>query len=869
MASNPYPALMAPRSGGDLLSPLTPYSDGNPTAPEQSEQQLQPYPARQRPHRASQRSLRVRSPKASEQSGQLLLPQTPQRPHSGGYPAASGQQGQLLQPPPPPQRPHDGGYPAASGQQGQLLQLSPTPQRPHDGGFQGQWLQSPPKPPKPSSRENLATLQPQNFSASKQPFVTSETESPEPTTQEPTTQKPTTHTKEQREAISRVLNCDEKNYYKILKLPPSCNANDIRKSYRKLSLSIHPDRNKFSDASKAFKRIQTAYAVLSDLTERQAFDRLQASYQPNEDLFGEEFHENAYGNDSEIENSDEGNGYDADRGPLAPDETCMEIYEKATPYIRSIQRNVLLDDASKAALDHLNKEIGEHCERNGITDDRKYNVYIEYGPLGANMDFLRPYAEKLNSDPNNGEALRWVKYYQNAVTKFFQDRGYPKSWAIARNENGEEVENDVVMRSPGVTSEAHAIEVRSALQKSLFKPGFTSEGERILGCSPVIKKNRYTGHESFEHGYFVVEKRGELNPIALFSSADLGYQAVQGYLDLPEEQKCDLRETKYVHNPQDTRAYRGVIGFASNPLVSKELKSGFRYPVGYALVTFDYGSGPQDFVMNRGKLRKILGERKADSDIARFYKITGLTPPWEVEPRSFHDRQRHGVKKLPWNQPRLLTYGEDVDSGSEYYESGYESEESNQDTGRRRLGGQNEVAMLTYGGRPRHGESKKVAVLSDRVDKLTAMLEQLIPFGPSQQQNPSYSFQQARGEDRQQGWGQDSGPGRGQDRRQGWGQDSGPGRGQDGRQGWGQDSGPGRGKDGRQGWGQDSGPGREQDGRQGWGQDSGPGRGKGGRQGWGQDSGHVYDKRQNRDSGQRSRRKDGYHSPMMTGTLLT
>lgn len=250
MSSNPYPALTAPHSGGGLLSPPTPYSVGDFPAPEQSAQQVQPF---QRPYLAPERSLRVRSPKASEQSGQLLQlpPPTPQRPHSGGYPAASEQQGQLLQLPPTPQRPHDGGYPAVSEQQ---VQLPPTPHRPHDGGYpaaseqRGQWLHSPPKPPKPSSRGNLATLPPQNFSTSKQPYVTSGTESPEPTTQEPTT-----HTKEQREAISRVLKFHEKNYYRILKLPQSCQAKDIKKSYRELCLAIHPDKNKFSDASKAFK----------------------------------------------------------------------------------------------------------------------------------------------------------------------------------------------------------------------------------------------------------------------------------------------------------------------------------------------------------------------------------------------------------------------------------------------------------------------------------------------------------------------------------------------------------------------------------------------------------------------------------------
>ena len=195
MSSNFYPAILSPYSGS-----------------EQSGQQVQPYPVPQRPHR-------VRNPDGSEQSGQLLqLPLTPQIPHSGGNPA-SEQQGQLFQPPLTPQRAHSGN-PATSKQK-------------------NQWLLPAPKLPKQQEP-------PQDFSASRQPYVTSDhSNSPEPP-------KPTTHTKEQREAISRVLKFHEKNYYKILGLSRSCSIEEIQKSYRKLSLSIHPDRNNFSDASKAF-----------------------------------------------------------------------------------------------------------------------------------------------------------------------------------------------------------------------------------------------------------------------------------------------------------------------------------------------------------------------------------------------------------------------------------------------------------------------------------------------------------------------------------------------------------------------------------------------------------------------------------------
>jgi len=53
------------------------------------------------------------------------------------------------------------------------------------------------------------------------------------------------------------------NYYDILELDHTCNMNDIKKSYRKLSLKWHPDRNNNSNESnEMFKLITNAYNEL-------------------------------------------------------------------------------------------------------------------------------------------------------------------------------------------------------------------------------------------------------------------------------------------------------------------------------------------------------------------------------------------------------------------------------------------------------------------------------------------------------------------------------------------------------------------------------------------------------------------------------
>jgi molecular chaperone DnaJ len=64
-----------------------------------------------------------------------------------------------------------------------------------------------------------------------------------------------------------------RDYYEILGLSKDASAEDIKKTYRKLALKYHPDRNKEAGAEEKFKEISEAYAVLSDSEKRSQYDR--------------------------------------------------------------------------------------------------------------------------------------------------------------------------------------------------------------------------------------------------------------------------------------------------------------------------------------------------------------------------------------------------------------------------------------------------------------------------------------------------------------------------------------------------------------------------------------------------------------------
>jgi curved DNA-binding protein len=73
-----------------------------------------------------------------------------------------------------------------------------------------------------------------------------------------------------------------KDYYKILGVPRTASAEEIKRAYRKLAREFHPDKNKAKNAEERFKEINEAHEVLSDPKKRQAYDQLGANWRAGE-----------------------------------------------------------------------------------------------------------------------------------------------------------------------------------------------------------------------------------------------------------------------------------------------------------------------------------------------------------------------------------------------------------------------------------------------------------------------------------------------------------------------------------------------------------------------------------------------------------
>ena len=87
----------------------------------------------------------------------------------------------------------------------------------------------------------------------------------------------------------RSLSTSGQSLYHVLGLDKNATSDDINKSYRKLALKYHPDKNPDNpEAADRFKEINNAHAILTDATKRNIYDKYGSLGLYVAEQFGEE-----------------------------------------------------------------------------------------------------------------------------------------------------------------------------------------------------------------------------------------------------------------------------------------------------------------------------------------------------------------------------------------------------------------------------------------------------------------------------------------------------------------------------------------------------------------------------------------------------
>ncbi len=87
----------------------------------------------------------------------------------------------------------------------------------------------------------------------------------------------------------------KRDYYEVLGVPRDASPDDVKKTYRRLAMQFHPDRNQGDKVAEArFKEVSEAYEVLSDADKRRQYDQyghegLRSAFGPGGFEFSRDF----------------------------------------------------------------------------------------------------------------------------------------------------------------------------------------------------------------------------------------------------------------------------------------------------------------------------------------------------------------------------------------------------------------------------------------------------------------------------------------------------------------------------------------------------------------------------------------------------
>jgi len=104
------------------------------------------------------------------------------------------------------------------------------------------------------------------------------------------------------------------DYYATLNVSPTAKLQEIKKSFRKLAMQFHPDKNKEEGAQERFQELSEAYAILSDAEKRREYDELYM-----DDEIQESFDDNDSG-DSDSTSEEFGTGDNGSSSKSADEE---------------------------------------------------------------------------------------------------------------------------------------------------------------------------------------------------------------------------------------------------------------------------------------------------------------------------------------------------------------------------------------------------------------------------------------------------------------------------------------------------------------------------------------------------------------------
>lgn len=160
----------------------------------------------------------------------------------------------------------------------------------------------------------------------------------------------------------------KRDYYEILYIERTATSDDIKKSYRKLAIKYHPDKNPGDKtAEESFKELSEAYEALSDPQKRAAYDQYgHAAFDPRSrarsnagggfhdpfDIFREVFGGGGGGSGGSIFDEFFGGGRSDPGGPQRGDDLRYDMEITLEDAARGCEREITIKKSERCDICH-------------------------------------------------------------------------------------------------------------------------------------------------------------------------------------------------------------------------------------------------------------------------------------------------------------------------------------------------------------------------------------------------------------------------------------------------------------------------------------------------------------------------------------
>ncbi|CAM1508781.1 Fc.00g056290.m01.CDS01 [Cosmosporella sp. VM-42] len=448
---------------------------------------------------------------------------------------------------------------------------------------------------------------------------------------------------EKRAAIHRILkvNNDGGTYYDILGIKPTAGAHAVTKAWKALGRTIHPDKNRDEESTNCTKLINEANEHLSDEWKRSQYDktlRSKPKSKNNNETFNEEFHPNAYQYGGLGESGDEGDDEDIMEIPDIPKD-IKALHKELRKYIERFFSNFENpEDDIMRKIEEKNKMIKESNEEATRNPDlyqvpqkvleafrqRQEDVVETQKTKGSkaakeDLQNVRLQYEKTRAMRMFQWPKGWWVIIESAVQKRLDEVDDSDSSSSSDNDNDSEFEGNQSI-APDVMSLDTSPQPQTRRLQG-FKPGYTSLGDRILGCKVYWKWSVIENKKNVTKVKLFIER--DENPKRIIVTSDIGDQAARDYYNLPENEKNDVStrlETMRKMGPQDFLTITRV-GWVE-PVYPPERG----YPETW--ISVEMKDDEREFILNRTALREFLRPSRADKLIDDFCVNNDIVPPW-------------------------------------------------------------------------------------------------------------------------------------------------------------------------------------------------------------------------------------------------